>query len=164
MDSSGSPPQLRCARATSDAIGIVGCVALQFRNASTGARHRRGEGVQFGSRRVGLVTRLDVFPQDIMFEAGVPCGSPTEHQQKEECRQYVSDNVDSRVFWTTKDVSDPGALGGPRWTGPNSGWAFQATHVALVFLLVFRRPYRCSLLWPPQKNSPPGEAHCAGPR
>ena len=50
----------------------LSCAALQFRKASPGADHRRGEGVQFGFRRVALVARLDVFPKDIQSDAGVP--------------------------------------------------------------------------------------------
>ena len=53
-----------------DRGAALSCVALQFRNASTGAEHGRGEGHQFGFRRVALVARLDVFPQDIQSEAG----------------------------------------------------------------------------------------------
>ena len=40
-------------------------------HSSNGAEHRRGEGAQFGFRRVALVARLDVFPQGIQSEAGV---------------------------------------------------------------------------------------------
>ena len=75
----------------------LSCVALQFRKASTEAEHRRGEGVQFGFRRVALVARLDVFPQDIQSEAGVPSTKAGQEEFVQLANVICSDSLICRV-------------------------------------------------------------------
>ena len=78
----------------------LSCVALQFRNASTGAEHRRGEGVKFEFRQVTLVARLDVFLQDIQSEAGVLSAK----EGREECVSLTFEICCDSVLCCVKPV------------------------------------------------------------